>query len=280
MATVVLLCAAMTATPIISEQETPFGISPNPLLLFITPGIEAALFKARFAINRRQGVSALLGDVGTGKSTLVRYLYAEYDARPDTVALMVVTSEFTSDFAMIRQITHDFGLPARRSVQGHLAEFYEFLVAQGEAGRNVVLFLDEAQKMTNGQLETVRTFLNYESNNAKLIQVILSGQLELKGRLLSQPLRALHSRIVAPSVLAPLTLDELGQMIQFRCQAAKIQNPVGKDALDALYLHSQGVPRSALRLLSFAYEMLSLTGDAQVSRELIDQAAEEVNLSE
>jgi len=86
----------------------PFSISPNPNSLFITPNLKAVLYQARGTINRRQGLVALLADAGMGKSTIMRFLYSEFDARDDVMATFIPTPQFPSLFAMMKSISADF----------------------------------------------------------------------------------------------------------------------------------------------------------------------------
>lgn len=261
-------------------DDTPFSISPNPLTLHLTSPLEAVIFKVRFTINKRQGLTVVLGDNGLGKSSIVRYLYTEYDASENVVALFVPTPSFTSEFAMIQSICGDVGLPARRSILAHQNELFEWLVAQYGEGHNVVLFIDEAQRLTNKMLEVVRTLLNYETNEHKLIQIVLAGQLELRKRLLSEEQKALHSRLIAPSVLSPLTLDEMTAMLDYRCQRAKVKMPFDAATLERLYVVTDGVPRSVLRIAGFAYELAEHFKIPVITPDIIDKAVQEVSLRE
>jgi general secretion pathway protein A len=260
-------------------SETPFSVSPNPLTLYETDAIRAVLFKVRFTINKRQGLTVILGDNGLGKSTLMRALHAEYDARPDTISIYVPTPSYTSEFAMLQALCGEVGLPKRRSLLAHQEELFAWLANQYSQGFNIVLFIDEAQRLTNRQLEVVRTLLNFETDNAKLIQVMLAGQLELRARLLSDEHKALHSRLIAPSVLSPLTLEETEAMLAHRCRKARVSMPFDDAAVERIYEHSAGVPRAALRLAAFAYEMQEQFG-GKANADLIDQAAQEVALTE
>lgn len=261
-------------------SDTPFSISPNPLTLYLTASLEAVLFKVRFTVDKRQGLTCILGDVGLGKSTVVRYLHAEYDAREDVISMFVPTPSYTSEFAMMQSLCAEVGLPARRSILAQQADFQEWLVMQYSNNFNVVLFIDEAQRLTSKMLEVVRALLNYETSEHKLIQIVLAGQLELRDRLRSEKQKALFSRLIAPSVLSPLTLADMTAMLEYRAKRAKIKLPFSDPALERLYLVTDGVPRSVLRLAGFAYEMMTKFSFSEVDGELIDQASQEVSLSE
>jgi len=247
----------------------PFSTSPSPGFLYQTPGIRAALHKTRYAIDRRQGLTAILGDVGMGKSSLLRLLYGDYAAKEDMVVSFMPTPSATSEFAFLKEITGDFGLAPKRSYQAQEVELRAFLIEQHRDGKNVVVFIDEAQRLRNTMLEIVRAMLNYETNTAKLIQIVLAGQIELRERLLDPSQKAIRSRIFAPSVLAPLTLGETKAMLEFRCEQADIPFPFTDDAIQTIYDATGGVPREILKVAAVAFElsrMNELTGvDAEVA---------------
>lgn len=258
--------------------KTPFSISPNPNNLYFTPALEAVLFRVRFTVDQRQGLTVILGDVGLGKSSLVRYLHVEFDASEDTVSILIPTPDFKSDYAMMATICGACGLPPRRSIQAHQRELEEWLGEQYVAERNVVLFVDEAQKLKPSMLESVRALLNYETNEEKLMQIVLAGQLELRDKLLSPNMKPLYSRMMAPSLLSPLTLDELSAMIDHRCELYKVANPFPPDTVETLFKLTGGIPREALRLCAIAYEFAKLARAKEVSSDLLSDAYEELQL--
>ena len=259
-------------------EDTPFSISPNPNCLYITNSLKAVLHKVRYTINRRQGLTCILGDVGLGKSTILRFLHSEFDARDNVVATLIPTPVFSSDFAMLKAICLDFGLAPRKSIFDQQQELQSFLLEQFGQEKNVVIFVDEAQKLTSKMLELVRAILNFETHTHKLIQLVLAGQLDLRDRLLQDKNKALYSRIFAPSLLDPLTLPETQEMIAFRCRFADIENPFPQDSVERLYEFTGGVPRSVLRLCALAYAMMELEGTSKVSVDLVESAMQEYNL--
>jgi general secretion pathway protein A len=258
-------------------DTTPFSISPNPNSLYITPSLRAVLVKAKFTIDKRQGLTcAALGDVGLGKSTVLRFLYGEYAAREHVVATLIPTPKFPSIFAMLKYICGDFGIEPRRSFIAQQDVLQEWLLATYESGKNAVLFIDEAQLLDNQQLELIRGLLNYETHEHKLIQIALAGQLELREKLNTEKNKALYSRISTYSVLDPLTLDETVAMIEHRCKYAGIPNPFTKEAMERVYVNSKGIPRGILKLCALAYEMMQMAGSQMIQADMIDDAVPEV----
>lgn len=261
-------------------RKKPFSISPNPAFLFLTPSLKATLHKTRYVIDERQGLTAILGDVGLGKSSIVRLLAAEYQAREDTRAALIPTPNFVSDFAFVREVCGEFGLSARRSLQAQEQELRNFLLAVYADGHNAVLFIDEAQRLSAKMLEQIRAFLNYETDEDKLIQIVLVGQIELLEVLRDPKRKAIRSRLFAPSILDPLSLTETRQMLGFRCELAEVRNPFPDETIDAVYAITGGVPRDVLKVCAIAYELAKLNGETTVPAEAIAYAAEQARLRE
>jgi general secretion pathway protein A len=257
--------------------KQPFSISPNPLLLYLTPALQVTLEKVRFVVDSRQGLTAILGDVGLGKSSIIRYLFNEYDAREDVAATLIPSPNFPSEFAFLKKICADFGLPARRSMGDQENELRNFLIGLYSEDKVCVVFIDEAQRLPGRQLELVRTLLNFETDETKLIQVVLSAQLELRTKLMDASKKALRSRIFAPSMLAPLSLNETEEMVNFRCKQAGVSNTFTKPAVESLYTLTGGVPREILKIAAVAWKF-SETDGHKITPELVGEAAGEAVL--
>jgi general secretion pathway protein A len=251
----------------------PFSISPNPNLLYLTSALRVTLEKVRFVLDERQGLTAILGDVGLGKSTVLRYLFNEYSTREDVVATLIPTPNFPSEFAFLKKICADFNLPMRRSMNDQQGTLQQFLLELYRDDKLCMVFIDEAQKLPGSQLELVRTLLNFETDETKLIQIVLSAQLELDIKLRDVSKKALRSRIFTYSMLAPLSPDEIREMVTFRCQQARVPNQLTQDALMALYTLSRGVPREALKIAAIAWKF---TGGGKVTMQDIEDAASEI----
>jgi len=259
-------------------MQTPFTISPNPLSLYLTDSLRAVVHKARACIDQRQGLTCILGDIGLGKSTILRYLSAEYDARENTVTTFIPTPSFPSSFAMLKSICMDFGIDAMRSREAQKRLFENYLGEQFiNEEKNVVIFIDEAQMLSNQQLELLREILNFETNTEKLVQIVVAGQMELKLKINRQQNRPFKSRIMSYSNLNPLSLNETKEMVSYRCKFAEIANPFNNEALERIYYHTQGVPRSVLKVCRDLYELKGL-GVTDFTKELIDETAGEAAL--
>ena len=251
----------------------PFTVSLTPDYLYITPALEATRLKVRFVLNHRQGLTCIMGDVGMGKSSILRLIYGEYVQREDVRAVLIPTPSFVSEFAFLKGVCQQFQLRPRRSLYDQQLEFENYLNDQFAADRNVIVFIDEAQMLKGAQLEMVRTMLNFEDNNHKLIQIVLAAQLELRDSLKDASKKALRSRIVAPSILAPLTPQETAAMIRHRCDKAGITVPFTDDAIHKIYTLANGTPRDVLKICSTSYELAQGLGEKMVTVELVEESS-------
>jgi general secretion pathway protein A len=259
-------------------KDSPFSISPNPANLYLTPSLKAILHKMRYVIEKRRGLTCLLGDVGMGKSSIIRLLYAEYSAKEDYSVCLIPTPAYTSDFGLLKGICSEFNIALRKSMNDQQKEMTHFLTKQYQQDRNVVVFIDESQRLDNKMLEQIRAMLNFESDEAKLIQIIMSGQIELRDKLLDKSKKALRSRIFAPSTLDALTLGETKAMIEYRCEREEIPCPVPDFMFETIYNLTGGVPREVLKLCDVAYELMRVSGEKTFSPEIIKSAIEETEL--
>lgn len=265
-------CLIMEET---DEIRDPFSISPDPTLLYQTPAIKAALHKVRYVIKRRQGLTSILGGVGMGKSTLVRYLFGEADADSKIRAKFIPSPNYTTEFAFLKSVAGEFGVAAKGSMLAQEGEFKEMLADAFFRSENVVLFIDEAQRLSNKMLEVVRALLNFETNDKKLITIVLAGQIELADRIATKANEAIASRIVMPTSLSPLSQAETRALVEHRCAAVELPVPFSADAWPALYLATDGIPREILKISAAAYEMMRLSGGDLISAELVAAAAVE-----
>jgi general secretion pathway protein A len=247
---------------------TPFSISPNPATLYLTPSLKAALHKVRRSIDNRQGLSCILGDAGMGKSSVLRYLAGAYESESGVTVAFVTEPEVSSPYAFVKAICQAFQIGPRRSLLDQKNAFKDFIFNEGAEGKNVVLLLDEAQGLDSTMLEIVRSFLNYETNNAKLLQIVMAGQLELRNRLKLKANQALKSRIIMYSLLDPLSLSEAKAMLAHRCEMMEIAVPFSDEVIQHIYDAAGGVPRDILRFCNDAYELAQLVGDDQVSLQM------------
>ncbi|HET9533154.1 MAG TPA: AAA family ATPase [Blastocatellia bacterium] len=256
--------------------ESVFSISPNPRFFYITPSVQAAIAKTKYVIRARQGLTTIIGDVGLGKTSLLRLLFNEYaDDQEHTVAFMVNPKQ-TSETAFLKAICTEFGVPTRRSQRETEYELRDFLVSQFKDGKNVVLFIDEAQQLRGPMFEQIRQILNFETDSTKLISIVMAGQVELRYKLADKSKRALVSRIAVSSTLDALTPEETAGMIDFRCHVAGVSNPFEPDAISAIYQFSKGVPREAIKLCAMSVQYAALNDLKAIPGELVALASADI----
>lgn len=233
--------------------EQSFSLVSDPRTLYLTNALKDTIEKVDYTLTYRQGLTCILGDVGLGKTSILRLLNWKYEDDKNYITTLIPMPNFQSDFAMLKQICGDFRIGVKRSLYEQQKLLEAWLVEQYEKGKNVVVFVDEAQKLKPRELELIRLFLNFESFDHKLIQVVLVGQLELRDKLLDSKNKALYSRVFAPSILAPLTLEETKKMISFRCKIAEIDNPFTDEAMDTTYQVTKGIPREIVKICVYSH---------------------------
>ena len=256
--------------------ESVFSISPNPRFFYITPSVQAAIAKTQYVVRARQGLTTIIGDVGLGKTSLLRLLYNEYDDNPDFTAAFIVNPKQTSETAFLKAICTEFGVKTKRSQRETEYELRAFLVDEYKAGRNVVLFVDEAQQLRGPMFEQIRQILNFETDDTKLINIVLAGQVELRYKLADRSNRALVSRIAVSSTLDALTPEETAGMIDFRCTVAGVKSPFEPEAVQVIYQWSRGIPREAIKLCAMAVQYATLNGLNRIPADLVEMASSDI----
>lgn len=252
--------------------ENVFSISPNPRFFYITPNVQAAIAKTKYVIDNRQGLTTIIGDVGLGKTSLLRLLYNEYlDNESFTTAFMVNPKQ-TTETAFLKAVCTEFEVPTRRSQLDTELELRNFLIQEAMNGKTTVLFIDEAQQLKGAMFEQIRQLLNFESDDRKLLNIVMAGQIELRYKLADRSKRALVSRIAVTSNLDALTLEDVNSMINFRCAVAQIENPFESDAVEAIFNYSKGIPREAVKLCAMSVQYALLNDLKTVPREIVEIA--------
>ena len=224
-------------------NEQPFNITPDPRFLYYSEKHREAFDHLVYGIDQRKGFIELVGEVGAGKTTLCR---AVLGALPDTIRSALVLNPAVSENQLLRAILQDFGLtPKGKDRMGHIEQLNAFLLDQMNSGHNVVLIIDEAQDLHEEVLEQIRLLNNLETDQYKLMQIILAGQPELKRKLDRKDLRQLKQRIMVRCYLSLLNLQETGDYIRHRLDVAGANPDVYFDdaAVRLVFKKSKGTPR-------------------------------------
>jgi len=224
-------------------RQPPFDITPNPRFLFHSTKHREAFNHLLYGIRERKGFVQLTGEVGAGKTTLCRALLEHLDSQYSTA--LILNPVLNAD-ELIKAIATEYGLDVKgRDRMETIATISDFLLKQTLAGKETVLIIDEAQNLTEDLLEQVRLISNIETDDRKLLQIILMGQPELRDRLNNHRLRQLRQRITVRYHLAPLTRAEVGQYIQHRLALAGSHGMPAftTPAVWRVYSYSKGIPR-------------------------------------
>jgi type II secretory pathway predicted ATPase ExeA len=223
-------------------SEMPFALQPDPSFLFFSRKHKLALTLMRYGVSNKALCSVVTGDIGSGKTTLVRQLMAELDPAI-TVGLIFNTHRGMGN--ILRWISMAFGLPYqdKDSLQLHEA-FLDFLLERFVAGAHAVLIVDEAQNLTPDSLEELRVITNFNTEKDTLLQLILVGQPELRDTLRSPGFEQFAQRISVQYHLEPLERDETAQYIHHRLRVAGGDGRTFDDeACQKIWYYSRGVPR-------------------------------------
>ena len=223
--------------------EPPFKITPDPRYLFLSEKHREAFNHLLYGIQNRLGFIQLTGEVGSGKTTVCRALFQELD---DRYATALILNPMLSEGQLLRAILREFGIEKiKRDRLRNYELLNEFLLNLVREGRDAVLVIDEAQGLSIPLLEMVRLLSNLETDNQKLIQIVLVGQPELLEVLNSPQLRQLRQRITVRYHLEPLTEEETRRYIEHRISVAGGRGvPVFENAAcRRIYRYSGGVPR-------------------------------------
>ncbi len=226
-------------------NEKPFAITPDPRYLYLSERHAEALAHLLYGINEAGGFVQLTGEVGTGKTTIVRSLLAQTPKNAE-IALILNPRMTAPEFLLT--ICEELGIGVPDSAQGSLKDLVDilshYLLRAHAAGQRVVLVVDEAQNLSPEVLEQVRLLTNLETNTQKLLQIILIGQPELRDLLASYHLRQLAQRITGRYHLSPLTREETTAYVRHRLRVAGATNDIfSGQALGEIFRLSQGVPR-------------------------------------
>jgi len=226
-------------------SEPPFSLTPNPDFLFLSSHHQEAFAHLLYAIDTRAGFIELSGEVGTGKTTIIRTLLNQLD--PATHRTALIFNPTLSPLGLLQEINREFGLPCASSETRELHQsLNEFLLEENRADRTVVVVIDEAQNLAPSVLEQVRLISNLETERAKLIQIVLVGQPELKTLLGRQELRQLNQRITVRYHLQPMAFADVHEYIRHRIRvAAGGREPVtfAAGSIQRIYRFSGGLPR-------------------------------------
>ncbi len=250
----------------------PFELVPNPRFLFQSQSHRKALSYLRYGIQERAGFILLTGEVGSGKTTIIRDLIGRLN--PGTRLALVFNTRVSSD-QLIAMINEEFGLYIEgKDKVALLRDLNDFLIAEHARGGQPMVIIDEAQNLSGEALEEVRLLSNLEADSFKLLQIVLVGQPELKGIIAQDSLRQLRQRINISCHIEPLSPEEAQEYVYHRLEMAGNRQAVNffPGTFDILYQYSNGIPR----LINVFCDFILLAAFVEETRDLTLELVEEV----
>lgn len=273
------LAKTMSYLTALQLEQEPFSTSPDPSFFYRSSEHYTALNRLEIAIRLRRGLSLILGDVGTGKTTLSRaLLQAFHGEEEDYIFHMILDPHFKSEYQFLAHLTKLFGIsPFFKSTMDHREAIEKYLFRKVvEEGKTVVLMVDEGQKLSLNHLEILRTLLNYETNEHKMLQLVIFAQMELLGRI--KKVRNFMDRVSLRYILNPLDEYETGKLIEFRLRQAGYNNARGLfsyETVKRIYAYTQGYPRQISRICHNAMQHLIMEDHEAVTEDLIGRVIEQ-----
>jgi general secretion pathway protein A len=259
--------------------QPPFSLTTDPSFMYLSDAHKMGLSKVSYMIQKRQGLSVILGAIGSGKTMSGAWLYRRYQQLGNhRVAFLeeaqLPLTDRRSSLPFLRRVAAELDLKRPRSISDQMGVLRSFMVSSFRERYNVVLIIDEAQKLYGSHLELIRQMLNFESRGAgKLLQIVLIGTPELRTVLSKEP--TLESRVAVYAYLDALTREDTGSLISFRLMVAgRRESLFTPAAIDDLYLISSGVPRQICALGQLAL-IEAHTRDADlIDRPLVRQVVD------
>ena len=260
-------------------RENPFKINPDPRFLYATDQARDASAELAYGIRTRKGLILLTGEVGTGKTLLLRRLL-DWLSEQNMPTALIFNSHIKPDH-LLDFILNDFGVPCTSTLKSEkLLALNRWLLERYRAGQIPVLIVDEAQGLDPAALEEIRLLLNFETPREKLLQIVLAGQPELEIKLKRHELRQLRQRITIRCRTSPLTLEQThGYVLERLHVAGGNGNPIFEpDAICAVHAYSHGIPRVINVLCEHSLINACADGSNTVGSSAVERAARDCQL--
>ncbi len=264
----------MSYYKVLGLQKEPFSTSPDPAFFFESIEHKTALTNILIEIRLKRGLSVILGDVGTGKTTLSRKLFQMLENRENIDFFMILDPTYETEFLFLMSLVKTFGLELNvkdPTILDLREEIKSFLFQKGfNEKRTVVLLIDEVQKLNSMSLEVLRILLNYETNEFKLLQLVLLGQMEFLPQLIET--KNLVDRVSLKYTLGPLNEEETRQMIEFRIARAGYQSGeklFSDKSFREIHKYTKGYPRRISMLCHKALKKIVMENNLFVDEKTI-----------
>lgn len=259
-------------------HSSPFGTSPDPRFLYMMPHTREALACLEYGISARKGFTVLTGEVGTGKTTLLKRALASFNNRRISTAFVFNPRLEVLDF--LEFVLADFGItPTSRTKSGMLLQLNRWLIERFRLEETCVVVVDEAQNLSWDLLEEIRLLTNLETSSEKLLQIVLSGQPELEEKLRHPSVRQLRQRVALWCRTQPLTENQTHAYVAERLRLAGASWTIfTPEALNRIYRYSHGIPRIINLLCEHAMIVAYVEQVQKVNDEIVDGVAAELEL--
>lgn len=261
-------------------KENPFNLTPDPHYLYLGENHREALAQLIYGVKEKKGFIVLTGEVGTGKTTIIRSFMETLNGTQNNTRVALLFNPRLSVNDFFQYILKDFGINSNGSSKGeYLHALYEYLIDAYRKDEKAVLIVDEAQGLSKELLEEIRLLSNLETAKAKLLQIVLVGQPELRHTLMQDELRQLRQRVNLQHHLPPLNEVETGGYIKRRLRIAGCRNSIfTPKAIKEIYKFTGGIPR----LINVLCDNALLTGYAAekriINEKIIKDVAQDLRL--
>lgn len=262
-------------------KESPFRVNPDPRYLYLTGEIKEALAGLMYGVKARKGFVTLIGEVGTGKTTLINRWFEWLNQQQIRTAFIFNSRVNTTQ--LFELILGEFDIRcASRSKSQQLMKLNHWLLERHKAGETVVLIVDEAQNLTYPVMEEIRLLTNLETATDKLLQIVLSGQPELEEKLKLPQLRQLRQRISVQCKTSPLTNEQTHEYIaeRLRIAGANGQPIFSAKAIDVVHKYAHGIPRVVNLLCEHALTNAYVEEQRPIQPPIVEEIVRELQLDE
>ncbi len=259
-------------------HTNPFGSSPDPRFLYMMPHTREALACLEYGISARKGFTVLTGEVGTGKTTLLKRALASFGGR--SIATSFVFNPRLEVLDFLEFVLTDFGItPSARTKSGMLIQLNRWLIERYRLKETCVVVVDEAQNLSWDLLEEIRLLTNLETSSEKLLQIVLSGQPELEEKLRHPSVRQLRQRVALWCRTLPLTEKQTHAYVIERLRLAGATVPIfTPEALSLVHRYSRGIPRVINLLCEHSLIVAFVEQKREVSAHMVEGVAAELEL--
>lgn len=252
-------------------HEKPFNLTPDSHFFFLSEKHKEAIAHVRYGIDEKKGFILITGEIGAGKTTLCRKLLKEVAAR---YRIALILNPVVTPIGLLKAIITDLGIVTKaRTTQDMMQVLYKFLLEE----KNVIVVIDEAQRLSTVALEQIRLLGNLETEKDKLLQIVLVGQPELRDIVARPELRQLNQRIAVRFHIEHLNKEETIRYIYYRLKMAGDSGKIifQEDAIEEIYYYADGLPRMINMLCDYCLMCGYVRETFVITKDLVKQAIQE-----